>query len=144
VTETAREIIPLFGQQRVLSWSTRTLSGTLARGLMTGAYVGNPLNACSTITMAALLTLPAASSLVRWQFDGARWLLYVYAAAVMSVVLIFSVKFFRSGLTPRLWDVAPVVRVATDVLIGTASFLRRSQKPSRAATKGIYAHGDGN
>jgi hypothetical protein len=144
VTETAREIIPLFGQQRVLSWSTLTLSGTLAWGPMTGAHVGNPLNAFPTITMAALLTVPVAYYLVRWQFDGAPWLLYAYAAAVVSVVLIFSVEFFRSGSTPRLWDVAPIVRVATVVLIGTTSFLRRSQKPSRAAAKGIYGHGDGN
>ncbi len=142
MTQTASEIIPLFGPhhaviQRVLAWSTRTLSGTLALSLMTGAYVGNPLNAFTTITMAGLITVLVVYYLVRWPFDGIRWLMYAYAAAVVSVVLIFSVPFFRSGSTPGLWDVAPIFGVATVVLIGTTSFLRRSKKPSTAATKGI-------
>jgi chromate transport protein ChrA len=149
VTETASEIIPLFGQhhaviQRVLAWSTLTPSGTLDLSLGAGAYVGNRLNAFTTIILAGLITALVAYYLVRGQSDGIRWLMHAYAAAVVSVVLIFSVKFFRSGSTPERWDVAPVAGVATVALIGTTSFLRRSKKPSTAGTKGIERHGDGN
>jgi Na+/melibiose symporter-like transporter len=141
VIETVNEIVPLFGRphavvQRILAWSTLTLSVTFAWGLTIGAYVGNPWNVFTTITVAALLTVLIAYYLARWQLDGIRWLVYTYAAVVVSVVLIFAVKFFRNGSTSGLWDFAPIVGVATVVLGGTTSLLRRHKKRSAASTKG--------
>jgi NADH:ubiquinone oxidoreductase subunit 5 (subunit L)/multisubunit Na+/H+ antiporter MnhA subunit len=141
VIQTANEIVPLFGRhhavvQRVLAWSTLTLSVTFALGLTIGAYVRNPWNVFPTITVAGLVPVLVGYDLARWQLDGIRWLMYTYATVVVSVVLIFAVKFFRNGSTSGLWEVAPIVGVATVVLGGTTWLLRRSQKRSVASTKG--------